>query len=425
MDIQRKNVGRRKAVRWIVGTIVSLGLFGAGIYAVKQMKPAAPGVAGSTLWPGEVKRGPMIRDVRGLGTLVPEDTMVIPALTDGRIEKILIQPGNPVRADSVVMVLVSPELESALKDAEFQLKASEADYQNLKATLSKARLDLQSQAGQTQADLDTAKLQADRDQELLKHGLVSEIDARISTEKAAQLKKQYDFFVQRLDVSQSADEAQLAAQQSKIDQYRGQYNLKKNQVDQLKIRAGFDGMLEALPTPVEAGQKVTAGTALGKVAQLQHLKAELKIAETQVKDVLIGQPASIDTRLAGGGSNGFIEGRVSRIDTSIINGTVTVDVALKGALPPGSKPDLSVDGTIQLEKLDNVLFIDRPVFGQENTSATLFKYDADGKYAQKVKVTFGKAAVSTIEIRAGLNIGDRVILSDMSNYEQYDRIKID
>ncbi len=425
MDIQRKNVGRRKAVRWTVGTIVCLGILGAGVYAVKQMKPAAPSVAGSTLWPGQAKRGPMIRDVRGLGTLVPEDTMVIPALTDGRIEKIMIQPGNPVRADSVVMVLVSPELESAQKDAEFQLKASEADYQNLKATLSKARLDLQSQAGQTQADLDTAKLQADRDQELLKHGLVSEIDARISTEKAAQLKKQYDFFVQRLDVSQSADEAQLAAQQTKIDQYKGQYNLKKNQVDQLKIRAGFDGMLEALPTPVEAGQKVTAGTALGKVAQLQHLKAELKIAETQVKDVLIGQPASIDTRLAGGGSNGFIEGRVSRIDTSIINGTVTVDVALKGPLPPGSKPDLSVDGTIQLEKLDNVLFIDRPVFGQENSTATLFKYDADGKYAQKVKVTFGKAAVSTIEVRAGLNIGDRVILSDMSNYEQYDRIKID
>jgi HlyD family secretion protein len=425
MDIQRKNVGRRKAVRWVVASVVILGFLGAGYYAVKHMKPAAPGVAGSTLWPGEAKRGPMIRDVRGLGTLVPEDTMVIPALTDGRIEKILIQPGNPVRAESVVMILVSPELESALKDAEFQLKASEADFQNLKATLSKARLDLQSQAAQTQADLSTAKLQADRDQELLKHGLVSEIDARISTEKAAQLKKQYDFFVQRLEVSQAADEAQLAAQQTKIDQFKGQYGLKKSQVDQLKIRAGFDGMLEALPTPVEAGQKVTAGTALGKVAQLQHLKAELKIAETQVKDVIIGQPASIDTRLSGGGSNGTIEGRVSRIDTSIINGTVTVDVALKGALPPGAKPDLSVDGTIQLEKLDNVLFIDRPVFGQENSTVQMFKYDADGKYAQKVKVTFGKAAVNTIQVTAGLNIGDRVILSDMSNYDQYDRIKID
>lgn len=425
MDIQRKNVGRRKAIRWTIASVVLLGILGAGYAAVKQMKPAAPGVAGSTLWPGTAQRGPMVRDVRGLGTLVPEDTMIIPALTDGRIERILIQPGNPVRAESVVMILASPELESSLKDAEYQLKAAEADYQNLKATLSKARLDLQSQAGQTQADFSTATLQADRDQELLKHGLVSEIDAKISREKATQFKKQYDFFVQRLEVSQSADDAQLAAQQSKIDQYRGQYQLKKNQVDQLRIKAGFDGMLEALPTPVEAGQKVTAGTALGKVAQLQHLKAELKIPETQVKDVVIGQPATIDTRLAGGGSNGLIEGHVSRIDTSIINGTVTVDVALKGPLPPGAKPDLSVDGNIQLEKLDNVLFIERPVFGQENSTVQLFKFDADGKYAQKVKVTFGKAAVSTIEIKSGLNIGDRVILSDMSNYDQYERIKIE
>jgi HlyD family secretion protein len=210
-----------------------------------------------------------------------------------------------------------------------------------------------------------------------------------------------------------------------VDQFRGQYELKKSQVDQLKVRAGFAGMLEALPTPVEAGQNVTAGTALGKVAQPTHLKAELKIAETQVKDVLVGQLASIDTRLSGGGSNGLIEGRVSRIDTSIINGTVTVDVALKGALPPGAKPDLSVDGKIQLEKLDNVVYVGRPVFGQQDSTVRFFKEDADQNYATAVKVTFGKASVNTIEVKSGLNVGDRVILSDMSAYDAFDRIKLE
>jgi HlyD family secretion protein len=379
----------------------------------------------STLWPDVVKRGPMIREVSGIGTLVPEDTLVIPAQTEGRIERILIQPGNAVRADSVVMILSSPQLETALKTAEYQAKSAEADYQNLKATLQKAQLDLQSAASQTQADLATAKLQADRDQQLLKNGLISDIDAKISTEKAKQLEMQAAFQVQRVEVTKSADEAQLAAQQTKVDDFRGQYLLKKSQVDQLQIRAGFAGMLEALPTPVEAGQNVTAGTALGKVAQPTHLKAELKIAETQVKDVVVGQLASIDTRLSGGGSNGLIEGRVSRIDTSIINGTVTVDVALKGALPPGAKPDLSVDGKIQLEKLDDVVYVGRPVFGQQDSTVQLFKVDADGKYATKIKVTFGKASVNTIEVRAGLNVGDRVILSDMSAYDNYDRIKLE
>jgi HlyD family secretion protein len=425
MDIQRKNVGRRKAIRWTI-TLVVLALVVGGVsFALSRLKPAAPSVPMSTLWPDTVRRGPMIRDVKGLGTLVPEDTMVIPAQTAGRIERILIWPGNPVKADSIVMVMTSPELETDLKTAEYQLKSAEADYQNLKATLQKARLDLQSQATQTKADYNTAKLQADRDQQLLKNGLISEIDAKISTEKADQLRQQYEFFEQRLEVTKAADEAQLAAQQTKVDSFRGQYELKKAQVDQLKVRAGFDGMLEALPTPVEAGQNVTAGTPLGKVAAPKHLKAELKIAETQVKDVAIGQPATIDTRLAGGGWNGLIEGRVSRIDTSIINGTVTVDVALRGPLPPVLRPDLSVDGTIQLEKLEDVLYVGRPVFGQENSTVQLFKIDPDGKYATKVKVTFGKAAVQTIEIKAGLNLGDRVILSDMSNYDNYDRIKLD
>jgi HlyD family secretion protein len=323
------------------------------------------------------------------------------------------------------MILSSPELESQLHDAEATQHGAEADYQTLKATLQKARLDLESQASQTKADLATAHLQADRDQQLLKNGLISDIDAKISTEKANQLQQQYEFQQQRIAVTKGADESQLAAQQTRVDQYKGQYDLKKSQVDQLKVRAGFDGMLEALATPVEAGQNVTAGTPLGKVAQPTHLKAELKIAETQVKDVAPGQLAIIDTRLAGGESNGLVEGRVSRIDTSIINGTVTVDVSLKGTLPHGARPDLSVDGKIELMRLNDVVYVDRPVFGQQDSTVTIFKYDADGRYASKVKVTFGRASVNTIEIKSGLNVGDKVILSDMSTYDSYDRIKIE
>jgi HlyD family secretion protein len=252
-------------------------------------------------------------------------------------------------------------------------------------------------------------------------------DAKISQVKAEQLNAKYQIDKERLSIDKDAELAQLDSQKVKVEQLKAQYELKKSQVDRLKVRAGFDGMLQSVPpplVPVEEGQKVAAGTALGKVAQPSHLKAELKIAETQIKDVAPGQPAVIDTRLAGGGSTGLINGFVSRIEQSIVNGTVTVDVSLKGTLPPGSRPDLSVDGTIQLEKLDDVVFVGRPVFGQENSTVTLFKLEPDGKYANKVKVTFGRSSVNTIEIKDGLLVGDKVILSDMSQYDQYDRIKL-
>jgi len=311
--------------------------------------------------------------------------------------------------------------------AEFAVKAAQADYDNLKVTIEKSLLDMQAVAAQVDADYNTAKLQADRDTALAKENLLPNVDAKISEVKATQLADRVQIEKTRLATSSRSEEAQLAAQKVKIDQLRADYELKKSQVDQLKVRAGFDGMLQAVPpplVPVEEGQKVAAGTALGKVAQPTHLKAELKIAETQVKDIVVGQPAVIDTRLAGGGSNGLIEGRVSRKDPSILNGTVTVDVALTGKLPPGASPDLSVDGTIQLEKLDDVVFVGRPVFGQENSTVRLFKIDPDGKYANAVKVTFGRSSVTSIEVKEGLKVGDRVILSDMSAYDAYDRIRL-
>jgi HlyD family secretion protein len=348
--------------------------------------------------------------------------MLIPATTEGRVQRILIYPGTPVKADSIVMVLTSQELETDLLNAEYAMKAAEADYSNLKVTLEKLNLDMQSTVAQVDADYNTAKLQGDRDAALAKEGLFSEVDAKISAVKAEQLGSRLQLEHKRISINSSAEDAQLAAAKVKVDQLRGQFNLKKSQVDQLNVRAGFDGVLQQLPTPVEVGQKVAAGTPLGKVAQASKLKAELKIAETQVKDVVIGQHAVIDTR------NGLIEGRVSRIDPSILNGTVTVDVALimgKDAPPPGVlRPDLSVDGTIELERLNEVVFVGRPVFGQQDSTVQLFKLEADGKFANKVKVVLGRSSVNTIEIKDGLKVGDQVILSDMSAYDSYDRIKL-
>jgi HlyD family secretion protein len=422
MDIQRKDAGKKRLIRRIALGVVLVAAVAGITVAVSRLKPAAPSVDLSVVWRDAVKRGPMTREVRGLGTLVPIDTMLIPATTEGRVQRILIYPGTPVRADSVVMILTSQELETDLLNAEYAVKSAEADYANLKVTLEKLNLDMQSTVAQVDADYNTAKLQGDRDAALAKEGLFSEVDAKISAVRAVQLGSRLQLEQKRISINSSAEEAQLAAAKVKVDQLRGQFNLKKSQVDQLNVRAGFDGVLQQLPTPVEVGQKVAAGTPLGKVAQASKLKAELKIAETQVKDVVIGQHAVIDTR------NGLIEGRVSRIDPSILNGTVTVDVALimgKDAPPPGVlRPDLSVDGTIELERLNDVVFVGRPVFGQQDSTVQLFKLEADGKYANKVKVVLGKSSVNTIEIKDGLKVGDQVILSDMSAYDSYDRIKL-
>jgi HlyD family secretion protein len=421
MDIPRKDASRKKLIRRITIGVVVIGAVVGTSLGLNRLKPAAPSVDGGVVWRDTVKRGPMTREVRGLGTLVPEETLLIPATTAGRVARIIIRPGTPVKADSVVMVLTSPELETDTLNAEYALKAAEADYENLKVTLAKAKIDIQAAIGTIRGDLATAKLQADRDAALSKEGLYSDVDARISAGKARELQNRLDLETQRLNINVQAEDAQLAAQKVKVEQLRAQYMLKKSQVDQLKVKAGFDGMLQQLPTPVEVGQSVVAGTPLGKVAQPSRLKAELKIAETQVKDVRIGQHAVVDTR------NGLIEGKVSRIDPSILNGTVTVDVALivgKEGLPDGARPDLSVDGTIELERLNDVVFVQRPVFGQQDSTVQLFKVEPDGRYANKVKVALGRASVSTIEVKDGLKVGDVVILSDMSAYDTYDRIKL-
>jgi len=418
MDKPRTGVRRRKIVRGVIAGVILLAAIPAVTIALSRLKPAAPSVEMSTLWPGTVKRGPIVLEVRGLGTLVPEDTMLIPATTDARVERILIRPGTPVKADSIIMTLTSQELDTALLNAEYSLKAAEADFANLKATLAKTKIDMQTVVAQVGADYNTAKLKADRDAALSKEGLYAEVDAKISGVEAQQLSGRYELEQKRLTINTEAEEAQLAAQKVKVEQLRAEFNLKKSQVEQLKVRSGVDGTLQQLPMPVEEGQKVLAGTPLAKISQPSKLKAELKIAETQVKDITIGLPAVVDTR------NGLIDGKVSRIDPSVLNGTVTVDVALKGPLPAAARPDLSVDGTVQLAKLDDVVYVERPVFGQQDASVQIFKVEPEGQYANKVKVTFGRSSVNTIEVKDGLKVGDKVILSDMSAYDSYDRIRL-
>ncbi|HWQ54720.1 MAG TPA: efflux RND transporter periplasmic adaptor subunit [Bryobacteraceae bacterium] len=418
MDIPRKSAARQRLIKRIVLSVTGVAVLVAVTIGVTRLKPAAPTVERTTVWIDAVKRGPMDRDVRGLGTLVPEETLLIPATTDGRVERILIRPGTAVKPDSVILTLTSPELQTLALNAEYALKAAEADYTNLRVTLEKQALDQRASAAQVSAEFHSARLKADRDTQLAKEGLVPNVDAEISTVNAKELRTRHDIEQKRIDISAEAVTAQLAAAKVKMDQLRAERELKLHQVEQLKVRAGTEGILQALPIPVEVGQKVAAGTALAKVAQPWKLKAELKIAETQAKDVALGQPASIDTR------NGIVAGKVVRIDPAVLNGTVTVDVKLEGALPQGARPDLSVDGTIQLEHLPDVIYVGRPVFGQPENTVTLFRLEPDGKHAARVQVKLGRSSVNTIEIREGLHVGDQVVLSDMSAWDNYDRIRL-
>ncbi|HXJ44118.1 MAG TPA: HlyD family efflux transporter periplasmic adaptor subunit [Bryobacteraceae bacterium] len=416
MDVIRKDAGRKRMIRRIVYISIVVITVPLITWALSRLKPAAPSVEAATLWPDTVKRGQMKVDRRGLGTLVPEETLFIPAISDGRVEKRLVQQGDRVKPDTILFVLSNPELENSMVDAEYQLKTAEATYTDTQMTLEKQGLDQQATAATVNADFKQAQLQSDRDKELAKEGLIPDLQEKLSSVKADELAQRSKLEQERLSFSKQQVQAQLAAQRAKIDQLRAMFELKKRQVEALKIRAGIDGIITELL--VQYGQRVPAGTPLAKATQPWRLKAELKIAETQAKDILIGQNAEIDTR------NGIIPGKVSRIDPAVINGTRTVDVRLIGPLPPGAVPDLSVDGTIEIENLKDVVYMGRPVFGQPNSTIQIFKIDPDGKGASRVPVKLGRTSVNTIEVLDGLKVGDRVILSDMSAMDGHDRIRL-
>jgi HlyD family secretion protein len=416
VDIARPDAKRQKKIRRTIYIAAAVVLIPLVTFALSKLKPAAPTVDAGTIWPGTVQRGPMLRDVRGLGTLVPETIRLIPAATDGQVQQRYLLPGVPVKADTVIFDLSNPQLQQEALDAEYQMKGAQATLEQTKAQLQNQLMDKRTQAASISSQYRTAEMVKETKEELGKNGLAPALDVKTAQVQAEELAKENDLAVKEVATFESSIEPQLAAQQAKVDQMRALWELKKSQVDQLHVRPGIDGVLEELD--VEVGQKVTMGTVLARVAQPTHLKAQLKIAETQAKDVIPGQKATVDTH------NGIIAGHVSRVDPAVTNGTVTVDVALDGPLPPGARPDLSVEGTVEIERLTDVLFVGRPVHGEANSTVGLFKIVDDGKEAERVQVQLGRVSVNQVEILKGLEVGDKVILSDMSAWDNYDRVQL-
>ncbi|HEY6291526.1 MAG TPA: efflux RND transporter periplasmic adaptor subunit [Terriglobia bacterium] len=417
MDIPRKSAARARRIRLAIYIGLLLIAIPLVTWGLSRLKPAAPSVDGGTVWRDTVKRGPMDLQVRGLGTLVPYDIHWISAITAGRVAQRLMLAGTPVKADTVIMVLSNPDLEQQTLNAEWALKQAESDYNSLKEQLQNQVLDQQAVAATAKSDYLQAKLQSERDAEMAKLGLGPQLTADLSKAKADSETTRSQIETDKVAVLESSVKAQLVASQAKIEQLKAQYQLQKNQLDSLQVRAGIDGILEELD--VEVGQQAAPGTLLAKVADPNKLKAELKIAETQAKDVQLLQTAEVDTH------NGVVPGHVIRIDPSVQNGTRTVDVQLDGPPPRGAVPDLSVDGTIEIEHLDNVLHVGRPAFGQPESTVSLFKVSPDGKEAAHVQVKLGRTSVNEVEITQGLNLGDTVILSDMSRWDGFDRIRLE
>ncbi len=416
MDIQRPSNARAKKIRRIAYGTIAVVLLGGVTYALSKLKPAAPTVDKGTVWAETVKRGDMLREMRGLGTLVPEDIRWIAAQTDARVDRWVLRPGAIVKPDSIIMELSDPTLSQTTLDAELQLRGAEADLANLRVQVDSDLMNQKAAEASVRSDYEQAKIQHDNDEKLVKLGLTSQLIENLSRVKEQQLAIRAQLEGDKTRIAADSGKARIAAQQAKVDETRALYQLKKSQLEALHVRAGINGVLQLVP--VEEGQHVTPGTNLARVADPKKLKAEIKIAETQAKDVALGQKASIDTR------NGIVGGHVSRIDPSVVNGTVTVDVSIDEPLPPGARPDLSVDGTITIENLRNVLYVGRPVHGQSDSTIGLFKLVDDGSEAVRVNVKLGRSSVNTVEILDGLKVGDQVILSDMSAWDAFDRVRL-
>ncbi len=416
MDIKREGVARQKRIKYGIYSVLMLAALGSATYYLSKLKPAAPSVEWATIWPGTVKRGSMIVDVKGSGVLVPEDIVWIPAAFDSQVSKIMVSSGDKVKPDTVLMVLTNPDMELAANDLEWQIRKADASLTDTRVQLESKHLDQQDVVAGVESDLKQAQLNKDTDEQLLKMNLKSELEVKLSVAKFENLQQKAEIEKKRLDIMTESTNAQLDSQRVQIEQLKAQQLLKKQQFAELTIRAGTEGVLQEMT--LQVGQRVHPGDVLAKVAQPWKLKAEVKIAETQAKDVAIGQAAQIDTR------NGIIPGHVIRIDPNVDNGTRKIDCKLDGPLPPGAVPDLSVDGTVEIARLTDVVYVDRPVFGQPNSQVSLFKIDEDTKGASRVTVKFGKTSVNSIEVLEGLKVGDQVILSDMSEHDQSQRLRL-
>jgi len=420
MDIARPDAAKARRRRRLLYSAASLGVLLTITLGLTRLKPAAPTVDRAEVWSDIVKRGEMLRQVRGNGTLVPQEIHWIPATTPGRIEHIRVLPGAEVKADTILVELSNPEVEQAALDAEWQLKAAEAQLNKLKVQLESDRLTAVAQQAQLKSECMVAKVDAEADTKLEAAQLVDRLTALRSRTKAEQLVMRCELEEKRLTILDQSHQAQLAAEQAELERLRALLALKRKHLAELTVRAGIDGVLQRLGEhdQLQVGQQLAAGANIARVADPAKLKAEIRVVETQAKDIAHGQKALIDTR------NGTVTGRVIRIDPAVQNGTVTVDVALEGSLPKGARPDLTVEGVIEIELLPNVLYVGRPVQGQSESTVGLFKLNPDGREATRVPVKLGRSSVSTIEILEGLREGDRVILSDMSQWDAHNRVRL-
>jgi HlyD family secretion protein len=416
MDVARPDFARKRKFRLVIGGAAALIVLPAAAIGVSRLKPAAPAVERSTIWFDKVRRGDMLREVRGLGVLVPVETRWIPAETSARVDKIVLQSGAAVTPDSVILELSDPQLQRDALDAEYAYKAAMADLANLKAQLANSLMIEKSVVADVESQYQQAKLQADVDQELAGQGLQAPVISRKSTIAAEELGIKEGLARDQLKIADDAAKAQIAAQQAHLDQQRVLYELKKEQVAALHVRAGLAGVLSAVS--VEVGQQVAPGTNLVRVADPKHLKATVQIPETEAKDTAIGQNASVDTH------SGIIHGHVARVDAAVVNGAVPVDISFDGPQPPGVRPDLSVEGTIEIERIPNILYVGRPVQSQEHSTVGLFKLVEGGSAAVRVTVRLGRSSVNTVEVVQGLQLGDEVILSDMSAWDTHDRVRL-
>jgi HlyD family secretion protein len=416
VDIARpESVKRKKKIRRAIYAVAGLLVVVLITVGVSRLKPAAPGVERATVWIDTVKRSDMIRQVRGSGTLVPENIRWIPATTQGRVERIVLRPGAKVEPGTVILEMSNPDLQQAVMDAQLAYQSAQAAFANRKAELESQLLNQESQVATIESNYKQAQLRLEANRALYKDGLISELQLKEYQGNADELKNRLTVEQKRLEITRAGMKSQLGPQEADVNQRKAAMDLRLRQLEDLKVKSSMSGVLQVVP--VEVGQQVAPGANLARVADPSILKAELRIAETQTKDIVIGQAAEVDTR------NGVVQGRVSRIDPASTNGTVGVDIQLEGALPPGSRPDLSVDGTVRLEKLENVINVGRPAFGQEDSTITLFKLMPNGE-AVRTQVKLGRSSVNTIEIKEGLQPGDQVVLSDMSTYDQFDRVRI-
>ncbi len=416
MDIARPDLAKKKRRKMTL--YVGIGVVAVVIasIAISSLKPAAPAIDRNLVWVDTVKRGPMVRQVRGIGSLVPENIRIVTSRSAGRVDRIVLRAGAPVTPDSVIVELANPDVIQAAEAADSQLQSAEAEFTNLNVRLGSDLLAMESELARAKSEYETSKLQAEVTEELFKDGLVSGLERRRTQVAAEDSATRHEIAKKRYAFTQESMQLQLAVKQAEVNRQRAQTQLRREECDALKVRAGLTGVLQTMA--LEVGEQIANGGVLARVADPTSLKAQVRIAETQAKDIVPGQLASIDTR------NGIVEGRVARIDPSVQNGTVTVDVALTGTLPKGARPDLSIDGTIELERLPDVIFVGRPAFGQEHSTVGVFKLESDGDIAHRSPVKFGRASVNTIEVLDGLQPGDRVILSDMSQHDSTDRVRL-